>query len=236
MIQHNYFVKIFKIINQIFSERSSVKKLFILLITLSTFAMSTIFNPIEGSECELGAFRKSVTSSRTSEDFIKVYLEHPIPFIPHVKVGYSNISHNKIGKIADNLNLNMYDLTLYYNILDTGINADVGINLKHIDGNLLNSSTDKNKSEKLKLSVLMVYAKVRFDVPATSLSLEAEGNYVTKNGENIYDAQAGVRYTFNSGFGIETGYKVMHLKFDEVDDLNVENKFSGLYGKLVKAF
>ena len=203
-----------------------MKKLFLLLITLSTFAISSIANPIEGSEVKVGVFGNHGTNKT-------LYLEQPLPFIPHIKVGYSKIRDNKI---ADKLNLTMYDLTLYYNILDTGINADVGINFKHIDGKILNRSTDKNKSEELKLSVPMVYAKVRFDVPATSLSLEAEGNYVTKNGENIYDAQAGVRYTFNSGFGIETGYKVMHLKFDEVDDLNVENNFSGLYGKLVKEF
>ena len=214
-----------------------MKKLFLLLITFSTFAMSTISNPIEGSELQLGAFHNNGTSSTTGESFMKVYLEHAIPLLPNVKMGYSQISHNGIDKIADNLNLNMYDLTLYYNILDAEINADIGINIKHVDGKMfLSSSSDKNKSEELKLSVPMVYAKVRFDVPATSLSLQVEGNYLTQNGETIYDAQAGVRYTFDSGVGVETGYKVMHLKFDEVDDLNVENDFSGLYGKLVKEF
>ena len=222
-----------------------MKKILMLFMLLSTFAISTTFNPIEGSKLKVGVFHKSTTGTINKNSgtggtdcdvFIEGYLEHPISFIPLVKIEYTEFIDKGIGKIADNLNLTIYDLTFYYEVLDNGINADVGINLKHVEGKILISSVEKYKSKKLKLSVPMIYAKVGFDVPRTNLSLQVEGNYITQNGENIYDAQAGLRYTFDSGFGIETGYKVMNLKFNEVDDLNVENKFSGLYGKLVKAF
>jgi hypothetical protein len=82
----------------------------------------------------------------------------------------------------------------------------------------------------------MLYSKIRLDIPATKHSFQVEGNYVLLNGENIYDAEAGVRYTIFKGMGLEAGYKVMHLKLDNIDNLNMKSEFSGAYGKLVMGF
>ena len=52
----------------------------------------------------------------------------------------------------------------------------------------------------------------------------------------LYDAEAGVRYTFALGLGLEAGYKTMKLELDNVDDISMNTNFSGAYGKLVWDF
>ena len=189
-----------------------------------------------------------------SDMFVKAYLEHPLPIIPNIKVGYTNFSHTGAGNIDTpftfanqtfsvdsnvdtNFDLKMYDFTLYYEILDNWINADVGVNVKYIDG-LISVKSDLVAEEKtdFKVPIPMLYAKARFDVPSTDLSFQAEGNYVAYDGHTLYDAEVGARYTFALGLGLEAGYKTMKLQLDDIDDFTMDVDFSGAYGKLVWDF
>jgi outer membrane protein len=186
--------------------------------------------------------------------FAKVYIEHPLPIIPNIKLGYSDFSHSGAGTISQAFNfggttyaansnvdsafdLKMYDLTLYYELLDNWVNVDVGVNVKYVDG-LVAVKNDAGVSEStdFQVPIPMLYAKARFDVPTTDLSFQVEGNYVTYDGHTLYDAEAGIRYTLALGVGLEAGYKTMKLKLDDIDDLSMESDFSGAYGKLVWDF
>jgi len=185
--------------------------------------------------------------------FVKAYLEHPLPVIPNIKVGYTSFGHEGSGSVKSafkfggqsfNLNSNidttfdleMYDLTLYYELLDNWINVDAGVNVKYIDGALSVKSATQNESTDFQVPIPMVYAKVRFDVPTTDLSFQAEGNYISYDGNTFYDAEVGARYTLALGLGFEAGYKTMKLEIDDIDDLSMNADFSGAYGKLVWDF
>jgi outer membrane protein len=191
--------------------------------------------------------------------FIKAYLEHPLPIIPNIKVGYSTFGHTGSGSVNNsfqfgrktfNLNtdintrfdLKMYDLTLYYELLDNWINVDAGINVKYIDGEIGVNGTDLitnlfiNESTTFQVPIPMLYGKVRLDVPSTDLSFQVEGNYISYDGNTFYDAEIGARYTLALGLGFEAGYKTMKLKLDDIDDLSMDSDFSGAYGKLVWDF
>lgn len=185
--------------------------------------------------------------------FMKAYLEHPLPLIPNIKIGYSNFGHSGNGsvkksftfggerfdtdrKIETKFDLKMYDLTLYYELLDNWINIDAGVNIKYIDGELSVKSGTKETSTDVQVPVPMLYAKVRLDIPATDLSFQAEGNYITYNQNTFYDAEIGARYTLALGVGVEAGYKTMKLDIQEIDDLSMESDFSGAYAKLIWDF
>jgi len=186
--------------------------------------------------------------------FLKAYFEHPLPIIPNIKVGYTEFGHSGAGVINQNFefggkiytvgsnidsafDLKMYDLTLYYELLDNWINIDAGLNVKYIDGAIsVKNNTGLSESTDFQVPVPMLYAKARFDVPTTDLSFQAEGNYVTYDGNRLYDAEVGVRYTLALGLGLEAGYKTMKLKLDDIDDLSMDTDFSGAYGKLVWDF
>ena len=191
--------------------------------------------------------------SDETDIFIKAYLEHPLPIIPNIKIGYSSFSHSGAGSVnsdfrfggktfsADqdidtNFDLKMYDLALYYELLDNWINVDAGVNVKYIDGSLSVKSGSRDESTDFQVPIPMLYGKVRLDIPSTDLSFQVEGNYVTYDGHTFYDAEAGIRYIFALGLGLEAGYKTMKLDIDDIDDLSMESDFSGAYGKLVWDF
>jgi len=192
--------------------------------------------------------------SNESDVFAKIYLEHPLPFLPNIKLGYTDFSHTGSGNvnqsftfanqtfnansdIQTNFNLKMYDVGLYYEILDNWVNLDLGLNVKFIKGSLsVASNLIAEERSDFSAPLPMLYAKVRIDVPTTDLSFLAEGNYVEYQGNRFYDAEIGARYEFALGLGVEAGYKTMALKLDNVDNISMDTQFSGAYGKLVWDF
>jgi len=196
---------------------------------------------------------------KESDVFAKLYIEHPIPMLPNIKLGYSSFGHTGSGllnnditfgnqtytstsKIDSKFDLDMYDLTLYYELVDIGFDLDLGLNVRYIDGSVsavgVGGTPPKpiNESTSFSVPVPMIYAKARVPLPATDIAFQAEGNYISYSGNQFYDFEAGVRYTFALGFGLEGGYKTMKLKLDDVDDLSLDSTFSGAYAKLVWDF
>ena len=190
-----------------------------------------------------------------SDVFAKLYIEHPIPLLPNIKLGYSSFGHSGSGvlnksitfanqtyastsKIDSKFNLDMYDITFYYEIVDIGFDLDLGLNIKYLDGSV--SAVDKvnglDESTSFNVPVPMLYGKARIPLPATDIAFQAEGNYISYSGNQFYDLEAGIRYTLALGLGIEGGYKMMKLKLDNVDDLSLDSTFSGAYAKLVWDF
>ena len=196
---------------------------------------------------------------KESDIFAKLYIEHPVSMLPNIKLGYSSFGHSGSGmltkditfsnktytstsKIDSNFDLDMYDLTLYYEVLDSELNLDLGLNIRYLDGSVSavgvggTPPTPINESTSFNVPVPMLYAKARVPVPSTDISFQAEGNYISYSGNQFYDFEAGVRYTFALGLGLEGGYKSMKLKLNDVDDLNLDSTFSGAYAKLVWDF
>ena len=196
---------------------------------------------------------------KESDVFAKLYIEHPVPILPNIKLGYSGFKHSGSGVLTRDIkfanqtytataeidslfDLDMYDLTLYYEVVDVGLDFDLGLNVRYLDGSV--SAVGEggippksiNESTSFSLPIPMVYAKARVPIPATNIALQAEGNYISYSGNQFYDFEAGVRYTFALGLGLEGGYKTMKLKLDDVDDLTLDSTFSGAYAKLVWDF
>lgn len=177
--------------------------------------------------------------------FFKGYLEHPLPFLPNFKLGYTTLSTTGTrnvelfswgeislftGNIANKLTLDITDATLYYEILDNWAEVDVGLTFRYISGDM--SVTSKLGSELIDFSTTtpMLYGKVRTNIPTTDFSVQLEANAIAFTGVNAYDYELSARYTFYMGLGIEAGYKVFHLENDEyTDSLNVNIDFTGPY-------
>ena len=249
-----------------------MKKTLILLSAITSLSMADMI----GGELNIGFYNHAPSGSaqyqgdvvdlerdlkweNEGDIFVKAYLEHPLPIIPNIKIGYTSFGHTGSGSVDKNFefggttfglntdidtkfDLKMYDLTLYYEILDNWLNLDLGVNVKYIDGTLsvkgTNIATQQliDESADFQVPIPMLYGKVRFDVPSTDLSFQVEGNYISYDGNTLYDAEAGIRYTFALGLGLEAGYKTMKLKLDDIDDLTMDTDFSGAYGKLVWDF
>ena len=248
-----------------------MKKTAVTLALLSTLSMADML----GGEFNVGYYNHTPSGTlkyqgssidvendfkwkKQSDVFAKLYLEHPLPLLPNIKLGYSNFGQSGSGvlnnsitfgnrvystasQIDTNLDLKMYDLTLYYEFLDNWLNLDAGVNIKYVDGSISAVGRDAfsnvlNESNTFSVPIPMLYAKARVDIPTTDISFQAEGNYISYDGNQFYDLEAGVRYTLALGLGFEGGYKSMKLKLNNVDDLTLDSTFSGAYAKLVWDF
>ena len=175
----------------------------------------------------------------------KAYLEHPFPFIPNIKLGLTKLSHDGAtkaklfswgdtidysGKIKSELSLQINDLTLYYEILDNWVETDIGITARYINGDININTQISKENVDFSTWIPMVYAKARFNVPTTDLSLQLEANAISYSGATFYDYELSARYSFTMGFGVEAGYRVLHLDSDDLTaGLKSNMDFSGAY-------
>ncbi len=185
---------------------------------------------------------------KNTNNFYWVYFDHFLPLIPNIKVQQTNFSTSSSiatdirfdGKhykntVASELTLNQTDVIAYYRILDNWVNLDLGINIKVIDGNVkfddnsVVAETDKN----FKGYIPMAYAKARFDLPFTGLSVEADASYIGYSGSKFTDMKAGVVYETSYGLGILAGYRILNLTIDNVggiySDIDLKGAYAGLF-------
>jgi len=241
-----------------------VKKLTLfLLLTLSQMHADTI-----GGEISLGFFNHqpngdasykgsaadmedTLDFSEEQDIFLKAYLEHPLPVIPNIKLGYATLSHagsssvndftwgetTYNGTINSSLSLDMSDVTLYYEFLDNWAETDAGLTLRYISGDMDVRSSVASDVADFSTWVPMLYGKVRFNLPVTDLSFQLEANVISYWDITAYDYELSARYTLALGVGLEAGYKAFHLNSDDlVNGFNADMDFSGPYAAVLWDF
>lgn len=171
-------------------------------------------------------------------------LEHPIPLLPNIKLQHTKLSvdgDNELNRIIDfngsqfSINENVSaeadlthtDATFYYELLDNWASLDLGITVRLFDGFVEIQSADESASEDLDVPIPMLYGKVRFDLPLTGLSLDAEANGIGYSGNKLIDATLRVAYESGIGLGLEGGYRSLQLELDE--DVEADIDLSGLF-------
>ncbi|MEA2018146.1 MAG: TIGR04219 family outer membrane beta-barrel protein [Campylobacterota bacterium] len=191
--------------------------------------------------------------SNKSNGFFYVLFDHPLPLIPNIKLQQTNFSTKADGKMSKNatfagetfglnddvltyLKLNQTDLVLYYRLLDNWLNLDTGLMIKSIDGNINIKSTSANANESFDVIIPMLHVRGQLDLPFSGLSAEAEINYIKYMGNNLSDVKVGVKYEFNSGFGLSAGYKAQKLEIDDINDIYGAVNNSGIYTGLYYHF
>lgn len=236
---------------------------FILLFTLNPLHADTV-----GGEISLGFFnhqpngdasykgntaniKDTLEFSEEQDIFLKVYLEHPLPLIPNIKLGYTELSHEGSSSVNDltwgehtysstiesSLSLDMTDVTLYYEFLDNWAETDAGITLRYISGNMGVRSSVSSDVADFTTWVPMLYGKVRFNLPVTDLSFQLEANAISYWDITAYDYELSARYTLGMGVGLEAGYKAVHMNSDElVSGLDANVDFSGPYAAAIWDF
>jgi len=240
------------------------KIIFFMLLMLHPLHADTL-----GGEVSLGFFNHDPdgdasykgTSANLNDTFgfseeqdivLKVYLEHPLPFLPNIKLGYTTLSHNGNsnvegftwgdiidydGSIDNKLSLDMTDVTLYYEVLDNWAEVDAGLTFRYICGNISVNNIDESDVVDFTTWIPMLYGKVRFNMPVTDLSFQIEANAISYWDITTYDYALSARYTVLMGLGLEAGYKALHLNSDElVDGFYTDIDFSGPYAAVIWNF
>ena len=202
----------------------------------------------KGSSIDL---EKDLGYGDLNTNFIWASFEHPIPLIPNLKIQHTQIDDsssksanvtfdNKVysGTVSSSIKLNQTDFILYYELLDNWVNLDLGINGKYFDGSIDISDTLSTTSSTKDLTyvVPMAYAKVKFDLPFSGLSVESDLSYISYSGSKSYDFKGGLNYLTSFGLGATVGYRTEKIQLDDVSNVYSDIEISGAYAGLYYHF
>ena len=119
---------------------------------------------------------------------------------------------------------------LYYELLDNWINLDLGLDLKIFDGKVTVSDQDTSASTiDIDETIPMLYLSARFDLPATGFYIGANIQQLSLDDSSAEDSTLMVGYESKSGLGIEGGIKSFNIELDDVNNLNTNLEYDGLY-------
>jgi outer membrane protein len=168
---------------------------------------------------------------------VEAYFEHPVPLLPNVRLNYTRIEQSGDGNLSaefdgltigtsvrSDLELTQLDGTLYYELLDNWVNLDAGLTVRSIDGELLVQDTAGGQQVFTEISGAfpMAYAAARFDLPFTGVSVGAQGNLISYDGDSISDFNAYGQYEL-SLLQLRAGYRRMSIDYeDDNNRLDVE--------------
>lgn len=175
-------------------------------------------------------------------------IEHPVPVLPNFMLAHTEVDAQAdgflggiefddivyTGDVESSIDISHTDFTFYYEVLDNWINLDVGLTGRHFSEGLSITDATTGLTGKLDLDYIlpMVYGEARFDLPLTGLSVGVVANGVSFDGDVLYDLQARLAYTFAFGLGVEAGYRIFELDYedgDEFAEVSVEGAFAGVY-------
>ncbi len=186
--------------------------------------------------------------SDSSNNIFWASLEHPLPFIPNIKIVSSDIDtsanatlsrsivfNGQTYSVQDNIDtfvdLSNIEYTLYYELLDNWINLDAGLTIRQYDGEMRIASTTNtslNEFEDIDFTIPLLYLKGRVDLPLTGFFVDAEVNVISYDDDQVSDLLIGVGYESEIGLGGKLGYRTLDLDVDEKDFLS-DIKSDGTY-------
>jgi len=174
---------------------------------------------------------------------LQLILEHPIPLLPNIKYqsfeldssgsnDQSGFTFNDTvfpaGVVNSTFDLSHDDIVLYYEVLDNWVSLDFGLDLKRFDGEVALSGTNTT-SVVVDETIPLLYLSARFDLPFTGFYIGADINSLSIGDSSAEDSTFMLGYESGSGLGIEGGIKKFSLELDDVNNLNTNLEYDGIY-------
>lgn len=224
-----------------------MRKLMLTVVSSLVLAVPLAHGDIAGVGASIGYWDSSLSGTATnSGDVVDVdsdlnlknqdnanlgiYIEHPIPLLPNVRLNYTAIKQDGRGELPSNygdlvggqavtskLDVDQLDLTLYYQILDNWVNLDLGLTVRDLSGELNMTTVSGNEKTKVDAVLPLVYVAARFDLPLTGLAVGGEGNVIAYSGDSVYDFNAYVQYQL-SVVQLRGGYRQMAIDYQDGKD------------------
>lgn len=182
-----------------------------------------------------GMYTKADDSAGQSDDkFNAVYnlaFEHPVPFLPNVKLRYSDFSNsetsgNALYSVNQTVGVQTLDALGYYEILDNIVSVDAGLGVKRVNTKDAVRFTTGNAAAVIKSNydetIPALYLSAGGKLPFTGFSAKAEVMAGQNSDADFSDMSAEVKYNFIQNIaldlGVKFGYRAMTINFD--DDSN----------------
>src|SRR5690554_2211139 len=188
---------------------------------------------------------------------LSVFFEHPVPFIPNVKLKRTDLDMDGSGEltkeitfaqenftvneqISSNIDISHTDATLYWGlpIPLPYINVDFGLTARMFDGDASVtpvSDTTRTESVDLDMTLPIAYGAVKVGSPF-GIYATADVNWIGFGDNKMTDLSAAIGYELPIPIvdvGLEVGYRGINLQTDKKDvdvaaDLDVSGIFYGV--------
>src|SRR5690554_198059 len=185
---------------------------------------------------------------------LSVFFEHPVPFIPNVKLKRTDLDMDGSGTLSKTINfagetynantavdsridLSHTDATLYWGLpLPLPyIDIDFGLTARMFDGNASVAASNQSESVDLDITLPMAYGAVKVGSPF-GIYATADLNWIGFGDNKMTDLSAAVGYELPIPIvdvGVEVGYRGINLQTDRKDvdvaaDLDTKGMFYGV--------
>jgi outer membrane protein len=181
-----------------------------------------------------------------SNVYSSFYLDIELAGLPEIQFSYTEISASANGTTAGSFDLggNSFpastdidigfdvetaDLTLYWQLSDNIVGADLGLTGRYIDGRVRVNDGLTTDSVELHSIVPLAFMRARFDLPYSGWYLEGDTHLIKYEGNGYSDSAVKLGWQTESitDFGLNVGYREMSLKVEELDGLSADLKISG---------
>jgi outer membrane protein len=176
-------------------------------------------------------------------------LEHPIAALPNIRyqgselessntltlnsdVNFSGQTFSSGDQVTSTYDLNQDDIVLYYQLGNSKIDLDLGVDLKRFDGNV-SFDGDSNTSVAVDETIPLLYLSARIDLPYNGFYVGADINAnvidLGLSDSSAQDSTIMLGYESGNGLGVEGGFKYFSLDLDDVDQPDNDIEYDGIY-------
>jgi outer membrane protein len=182
----------------------------------------------------------------TTAPYLWLNFKHFIPVIPNARVevlklgidGQEKVSeafkfagqeYTYNSSVKSDLNLDQYDIIMYYNFLDNlmWVTLDIGAGVKYYSGylDLIEKGTDTRERVDIDFPIPVIYGRLGAKIPFTNIGAEVDLKYFKF--EPLVDAEmidlrvkaeASILELFIVDLNIEFGYRIQRLMIDAEDN------------------
>lgn len=186
-----------------------------------------------------------------SNSFAFISVEHPLPFLPNVKIQHSEMAWAGSALISAGTTLNDVtftseqqadvlldlghtDVTMYYEGLDGVVDLDLGLTARMYDGEARLIGASEQETAQLDTVVPLLFGRAGIDLPFTGLSAHVSGNWMNADEFQLVDWSAEFMYETQIfpavGAGLIVGYRSQLIQLDEdLDDLRADATIDGVF-------
>lgn len=161
---------------------------------------------------------------------IGLYLEHPAPLLPNIRLDLtpeSSFTGSDGAAGINKVSFDQTDITPYYEILDNVVDLDIGVTFKVLDGKV-EGAVNQEFSE----VIPMGYLSVGMDLVGTGLRIAGDVKYIGYDGDSLSDSRIKAVWNVMAGVQAQAGYRYETIKIDDRFDLHtnvtIEGPFIGV--------
>ena len=188
------------------------------------------YNPTASGDFNYKTTTTRFNNDRNSGYQVGLYLEHPVPLIPNIRLDLtpeSSFSGSDGAGGINKVSFNQADITPYYEIIDNVVDLDIGITFKVVDAKITGAI-----NQEFTEVIPMGYLSAGIDLVGTNLRIAGDVKYVEYKGDSFGDSRIKAVLSIGKFFQIQGGYRYEKLEINNHFDVNsniiIEGPFVGL--------